>query len=121
MDAAALKADRALLGQLLETFVFQELRRQASWQEEPLAFFHFRDKDTAEVDIVIERGARALVGIEVKASATVNAADFRGLRRLQTVSGARFAGGVVLYDGETTASFGAGLHAVPLRALWETK
>lgn len=121
VDAAALKADRALLGQLLETFVFQELRRQASWQEEPLAFFHFRDKDTAEVDIVIERGARALVGIEVKASATVNAADFRGLRRLQTVSGARFAGGVVLYDGETTASFGAGLHAVPLRALWETK
>lgn len=27
----------------------------------------------------------------------------------------------LLYDGETTASFGEGLHAVPLRALWETK
>ena len=34
-------------------------------------------------------------------------------------AGRRFAGGVVLYGGETSASFGEGLHAVPLRALWE--
>lgn len=118
-DAAALRADRSLLGQLLETFVFQELRRQASWQDEPSAFFHFRDKEGAEVDIVIERGALAVAGIEVKAAATVTAADFRGLRKLREASGQRFAGGVVLYDGETTAGFGDGLHAVPLRALWE--
>ncbi len=121
VDAAALAADRPLLGQLLETFVFQELRRQASWHDEPLTFFHYRDKDGAEVDIVIERGARALAGVEVKAAATVTATDFRGLRKLREAAGARFAGGVVLYDGETHASFGDGLHAVPLRALWETK
>lgn len=118
-DAAALGADRPLLGQLLETFVFQELRRQASWHDEPMNFFHFRDKDGAEVDIVIERGARALAGVEVKAAATVTAADFRGMRKLREAAGKRFAGGVVLYDGETSASFGEGLHAVPLRALWE--
>jgi hypothetical protein len=120
VDVAALQADRPLLGQLLETFVFQELRRQASWHEEQLAFFHFRDKDSMEVDIVIERGARELVGVEVKAAATVSASDFRGLRRLREATGKRFVGGVVLYDGETSASFGDGLRAVPLRALWET-
>lgn len=119
VDAAGLTADRPLLGQLLETFVFQELRRQASWHEDPLVFFHFRDKDGAEVDIVIERGARALAGVEVKASATVSAADFRGLRKLKETAGKRFAGGVVLYDGETSASFGDGMHAVPIRMLWE--
>jgi hypothetical protein len=119
-DGAALATDRPLLGQLLETFVFQELRRQASWHDEPHTFFHFRDKDSAEVDIVIERGARALAGVEVKAAATVTASDFRGLRKLKQAAGKRFAGGVVLYDGETSASFGDGLHAVPLRALWET-
>jgi predicted AAA+ superfamily ATPase len=119
MDAPALAADRPLLGQLLETFVFQELRRQASWHDEPLTFFHYRDKDGAEVDVVIERGAQALAGVEVKAAATVIAADFRGLRKLREVTGKRFAGGVVLYDGETSASFGDGLHAVPLRTLWE--
>jgi uncharacterized protein len=119
MDATALAADRPLLGQLLETFVFQELRRQASWHDVPLTFFHYRDKDGAEVDVVIERGAQALAGVEVKAAATVIAADFRGLRKLREATGKRFAGGVVLYDGETSASFGDGLHAVPLRALWE--
>jgi hypothetical protein len=118
-EAAALTSDRALLGQLLETFVFQELRRQASWREAQIGFFHFRDKDGAEVDIVLERGAQELAGIEVKASATVTAADFRGLRKLKQAAGRRFTTGVVLYDGETSASFGHGLYAVPLRMLWE--
>jgi predicted AAA+ superfamily ATPase len=112
-------ADRELLGQLLETFVFQELRRQASWHEDPLSFFHFRDRDDFEVDIVIERGARELAGIEVKAAATVRAGDFRGLRKLKESAGRRFVCGVVLYDGETSASFGDGLFAVPIRTLWE--
>ena len=119
-DAAALQADRAVLGQLLETFVYQELRRQASWHEAELRFHHFRDKDGAEVDIVLERGARQIAGVEVKASATVTAADFRGLRKLKEAAGNRFTAGVVLYDGETRAPFGEGFYAVPIRALWET-
>ncbi len=113
-----LTGDRKLLGQMLETFVFQELRREASARDEALQFFHFRDKDGAEVDIVIERGARAVAGVEVKAAATVMAADFRGLRKLKEASGKRFAAGVVLYDGEVSASFGDGMFAVPVRALW---
>jgi hypothetical protein len=40
------------------------------------------DKDLDEVDLVIETGSGALIGIEVKASATVNAGDFKGLRKL---------------------------------------
>lgn len=119
IHTAGLAADRTLLGQLLETFVFQELRRQATARDEPLHFWHFRDKDGAEVDIVIERGQGAVAGVEVKASATVTSADFRGLRRLKEASGKKFAGGVVLYDGESSVGFGDGLHAVPVRKLWE--
>ncbi len=118
LDAAALWEDRATLGQLLETFVFQELRRQASWHEGEIRFHHYRDKDNAEVDIVLE-GAGRVAGVEVKASATVTAADFRGLRKLRDAAGKRFAAGVVLYDGETGASFGDGMYAVPIRTLWE--
>ncbi len=121
VDTAALVADRPLLGHLLETFVFQELRRLASWHEEPHRFFHFRDRDGVEVDLVIEQGSHLLAGIEVKAGATVKPADFRGLRKLRETTGKRFAGGVILYDGDTTASFGDSLFAVPVRALWETK
>jgi len=120
VDATALSVDRTLLGQLLETFIFQELRRQASWQEEPIRFYHFRDKDGAEVDIVLEIGGMRIAGVEVKSSATVAAADFRGLRKLREASGKHFAVGVVLYDGEATAPFGDKLFAVPIRRLWET-
>ena len=119
-DAAGLATDRPLFGQILETFVFQELRRQASWHEPEIRFHHYRDKDSAEVDIVLERGPRQLAGIEVKAAATVTAADFRGLRRLKAASGGRLVAGAVLYDGEAAVSFGDGLFAVPIRSLWET-
>jgi predicted AAA+ superfamily ATPase len=119
LDVQQLQRNRDLLGPLLETFVLQELRRQASWNVAPISFFHFRDRDGVEVDIVLEQGVGAVVGIEVKASATVAAADFRGLRKLKEAVGARFKKGVVLYDGEVCASFGDGLYAVPLRALWE--
>ena len=118
-DARTLAAERSLLGQVLETFAYQELRRLASGRDEPMSFFHFRDKDGAEVDIVIERGAAAVAGVEVKASATVRSSDFRGLRKLRRAAGDRFAGGAVLYDGDTTTGFGDGLYAVPMRALWE--
>ena len=119
LDGGALAKDRTLLGQVLETFVFQELRRQASWNETPIAFHHFRDKDGAEVDLVLERGVSELAGIEVKASATVTEADFRGLRKLQAAAGERFVAGIILYDGESSVSFGHSLSAVPIRALWE--
>lgn len=119
VDAAALNADKSLLGQILETFVFQELRRHASWHADPLSFFHFRDRDGAEVDIVIERGARSVAGVEVKASATVTDVDFRGLHKLKAAAGRAFVSGVVLYDGEITTSFGDGFFAVPIRLLWE--
>ena len=119
IDAKALTADRTLLGQFFETFVFQELQRHASWHPEPHRFFHFRDKDGVEVDIVIERGARGVAGVEVKAGATVTDADFRGLRKLQSATVARFCGGAVIYDGESLTRFGEGLYAVPVSMLWE--
>lgn len=120
VDAAALAKNRNLLGQLLETFALQELRRQASWWNAPCTFHHYRDKDQAEVDIVIERGALSVAGVEVKAGATVRNSDFRGLRKLAKAAGSRFQCGVVLYDGEACVSFGDGLYAVPIRLLWET-
>ena len=61
-----------------------------------------------------------VAGVEVKAGATVTQSDFRGLHRLRDACAGAFAAGVVLYDGETSVSFGDNLHAVPIRLLWET-
>ena len=117
-DAKALAADRTLLGHYLETFVYQELRRQASWHDTPIQFFHFRNQDGVETDIVIEQASGAVVGVEVKAAATVNSTDFRGLRKLEKIVGDRFVRGIVLYDGETSIPFGDRFHAVPMSRLW---
>ena len=118
-NPVSLARDRSLFGRMLETFVYQELKRQAVGQELPLEFYFYRDKDQVEVDIVIERGSLAVAGVEVKASATVTLSDFKGLQKLKRVTGDRFAAGVVLYDGEVAAGFGDRMFAVPIRTLCE--
>jgi uncharacterized protein len=110
--------DRPFLGQLLESFIYRELKAQASAMIRPVRLYHFRDKDSYEVDYVLESG-RKYAGVEVKASSTVTSSDFAGLRRLAGAAPDRFAAGVLLYDGEIQASFGEKLFAVPIRALWE--
>ena len=120
-DTAALKADRQLLGQLLETFAYQEMRRQATWSESSHRFYHYRDKDNLEVDVVIERDGHSICGVEVKASSTVKSSDFKGLNRLKDATGARFKCGIVLYDGDKSLPFGHQLFAVPFTRLWKSQ
>jgi len=113
-----LTSDRPALGAIFESFVCGELLKQASWSDDRIALFHYRDKDQVEVDFVLENARRQIVGIEVKAAATVTAGDFGGLRKLQDVSGKSFRVGVVLYDGEHVLPFGDGLFAAPYPSLW---
>ena len=116
VNADELWKDKELLGQLLETFIYQELRKHASWHDEDLKFYHFRNKDKVEVDIIIEKG-RLKAGIEVKAAATVKQSDFQGLIRLKDACKGDFAGGIVFYDGEQVLPFGDKLYAVPISHL----
>ncbi len=116
VNSQTLWQDRTLFGQLLETFIYQELRKSADWHDEPLSFYHFRNKDKVEVDIIIEQG-RQLAGIEIKAAATVKQSDFKGLNKLKDACGKQFTAGVVFYDGETILPFGEKLFAVPISLL----
>lgn len=110
-------AGRTQLGHLLESFVVQEIQRLAGWTDPELEFFHYRDKDQVEVDLVMTRGHQAW-GIEVKAAATVGPKDFRGLKRLAEQAKQEFQIGIVLYDGEQVLPFGPKMWAVPLPHLW---
>jgi len=120
INASALLNNRDLLGQLVESFVFQELRRQASASLEPYQFYHFRDRDGVEVGMIIERSAFELVGIEVKAGSTIFDSDFKGLRKVKAAHPDKFKFGAVLYDGETCASYGDNMFIIPIRKLWES-
>lgn len=115
---ARIADDRAIFGPLLETFVLGEILRLATWSTASPSVHHYRDKDQDEVDIVLEDAAGTLVGIEVKAAATVRTADFRGLRKIAAATGTAFRLGLVLYDGDTLVPFGERLFAAPLSCLW---
>lgn len=117
-DAARLDQQPALFGPLLEGFVSNELLRAATWSRTKPSLHHLRTADGIEVDVVLEDRAGRLVGVEIKATASVAAADFRGLRLLAERTGGRFVGGVVLHLGERAIPFGDNLHALPLGSLW---
>ena len=53
-----------------------------------------------EVDFVLEGLGGRVVGIEVKAAATLVPFDFRGISRLRLAAGSAFACGIVLHDGD---------------------
>lgn len=114
-----LRRDRTLFGPILETFILGELLKLESWSEDRYTFSHFRDKERNEVDIVIENEHTEIVGVEVKASATVSKKDFSGLSRLASATDKKFVLGLVLYDGKRSLPFGERMAAVPVSALWE--
>jgi len=69
------------LGSLVETFVLNELRAQASWssREATIEFVFWRYRDRAEVDIVLVHPDGGIVAIEVKMSSQPLPAHTRGL------------------------------------------
>lgn len=106
-------------GSLLETFVGMELKKLMSFSDKRIRLSHFREKQSYEVDFVLERGRQHTIGIEVKASTTLSPADRKGLLRLRDlVETPRFTG-VVLYGGAEVLPFGDKIWAVPIAALWE--
>jgi predicted AAA+ superfamily ATPase len=106
-------------GPLLEGFVISELARQATWSEQMVDLFHYRDQNKVEVDLILENRQRQVVAIEVKAATTVRSDDFAGLRRIAERLGDDLIAGIVLYTGAATLSFGDRMRAVPVSALWE--
>lgn len=118
VDAELIARDRSQLGPLLECFVYSELLKMLMLRDHHISISHYRDKDQAEVDFILERTPEQIVGIEVKSAATVYPKDFRGLKRVQDAAGESFACGVVLYDGDLVLPFGPKLYAAPLSMLW---
>ena len=106
---------------MLENLVVMELARQLTWSDERARLYHYRTKDKVEVDAVLETPDGRVVGVEVKAGATVRTEDLAGLRNLASQVGDRFVAGFVLYTGQQTPPFGKKIRALPVDALWWLK
>jgi len=118
LDEGGLGGAPQALGALLETFVVNELQKQAGWSSTRARLFHFRSADRKEVDVIMEDAAGRIVGVEVRATATPGQADFRGLRALKELAGKRFVHGFVLHLGDAALPFGDRLEAAPVASLW---
>ncbi len=108
-------------GPLVETFIVNELAKQATWSSNFVRLHHWRVSGGAEVDVVLERDDGQVVAVECKAADTVTGADFRGLAALRDILGPQFVQGVVLHTGrQGVLGFGDRLVSVPIAALWES-
>jgi len=118
LSGTEVQRDRSRFGNVLETFVYGELIKHTTTAEDDYRLLYYRDHDQVEVDVIIENSAGQLVGVEVKAAATVKESDLRGLKKLASVAGEQFKLGVLLYDGMETMPLADGLWAAPLSTLW---
>lgn len=121
LSRARLRRDPTLAGPLMEAFAATELMKQASWSRIRTRILHFRTHGGREVDLVLEAADGRVVGIEVKASASLGRANFAGMGALREMAGAHFHRGVVLYAGTETLPFGDRMWAMPLSSMWSPR
>ncbi|MGH3831090.1 MAG: ATP-binding protein [Pseudonocardiaceae bacterium] len=105
-------------GPIIEGFVLTELLRQASAASDPPELAHYRDRDTAEIDILVESPDGRVAAIEVKAGPGATTAAVRNLAALRDRLGTRFVVGVVLHSGPDGTRLGDRIISLPVSALW---
>ena len=111
--------DPSLAGSIMENFILMELLKQATWSKRQPEFFFWRTASGQEVDLLLEDQEGRLVGIEIKAGATLGKKDVSSLQTLAALAGKRWVRGAILYTGNEIIPFGKNLHAIPIHYLWE--
>lgn len=111
------------LGQLMETFVVNEIAKQASWLDRSLGsvdLFHYRDRNGLEADLIISLPDGRVAAVEVKSSITAAGKDWANLEKLRGLLGDQFACGVLFYSGPRALVVGDRIHLRPIESLWQT-
>lgn len=116
-DESRIRTDDQITGRILENFVAMEVIKQIASARIDAKPYHYR-AGRDEVDIILEARSGAIVGIEVKAGASLGPSDWRPLAKLRDCAGARFSCGVVFYSGRQTLPLSDRLWAVPVSGLW---
>lgn len=111
--------NQVVMGKIVENFVVAELLKQISWSEPYVQLYHCRMVGGQEVDIILEDRSGRVVCIEVKASATVQMSDAKGLVYMRDKLGERFIKGIVLYTGTTAIPLEQNIWCMPLQSLWD--
>jgi predicted AAA+ superfamily ATPase len=117
-DPTRIATDDVLSGRAYESFVAMELARLLPHTETAPKLRHWRGPHGEEVDIVLEDRSGRVIGIEIKAGATVRRSDLRSMNRLRELAGENFVAGLVLCTARQTIPVARRVWATPIEALW---
>ncbi len=120
LNADSVLKDGGVLGRTLDALVAMQVRAEIAHGLHPARLHHLRQQDGRhEVDLLVEYGGGRVLGIEVKASATVTRRDGQHLAWLRDEVGEdRFVGGLVLHTGQHVFDLGPRVVAAPISCLW---
>ncbi len=111
-------SDGDLLGRLIETFVVSQCRAEFALMSPAPRMHHLRTSEGREIDLVVEVGARRLIAIEIKATASPDTGDARHLRWFRRELGDDRVTTILLHTGPETLTFDDGTIAAPISAIW---
>lgn len=86
-------------GSLIENFVYSELLKEATYSKNSVDIYHFRDLRKKEVDFVLENRNGNIIGVEVKAKASIKKSDLKGMIELAKEAKDKFSRGIIFYGG----------------------
>jgi predicted AAA+ superfamily ATPase len=115
----AFEFDKVRLGPIAESFAYTEILKQLTWSRTRTRISHFRTKEGDEVDLVLEDNRGRIVGIEVKAGATLRMKDFSGLKKLEQAAGDLFVRGLILHDHDRITPVSEKIQGAPMSLLWQ--
>jgi len=99
-------------GDVVETFVYDELLKANSSATQKVGLFYYRTSDKKEIDFILDYGQK-VVAIEIKSSKSVSKSDFKHIYHLQKEIPTLFDKGIVLYGGESFLRLDEKMYAVP--------
>ena len=99
-------------GDILETFVYNELLKANSYANSAAHLNYYRTSDKKEIDFILEVST-GVIAIEVKASKSVSKSDFKHIYHLAKELPDTFNKGIVLYSGDTLLKIDKQMYAIP--------
>ncbi len=100
-------------GDILETFVYDELIKANTYASTRAGLFYYRTSDKKEIDFILEFSNK-VIAIEIKSSKTVSKSDFKHIYHLANEIPNEFDKGIVFYNGEQVLKLDDKMYAIPL-------
>lgn len=119
VDEDGFLRDGTLLGRLIETFVFAQLRSELEVSTARPRLYHLRQQQGRhEVDVVAELGGQRIIAFEIKLGSAPTTDDARHLTWMRDHLGEQFVSGIIFHTGPRAFRMSDRIQAVPICALW---